>query len=747
MPIKRISKSIVCFITISLSIVITLLFVFPFVHVYGAQDKDELIVGVPGDRCPIFYIDTETDEVTGIGIDLMRLAAENAGYIPVFRIIEEATLKDALDNERYDIVMPFGSAVKSSAGNASIVSENLFQTPFTLVTDGDGKLPALDKLKIGMLKSLAAGAETVKQLYPNVEIKMYDAMDDCINALRKGEVDALLHNSYIWSYVLQKPAYQDLKVQPSSVFSMDFRVGTLDSEKGRAVIERINSGIEKMPDTQRQAIILNYTSRNLYKYDLSDYVYKYGPFIAAGILLFAVVIAFFLQRIRIVKMQQEEKLRKVLDHDPLTGLLSLNGFKKKAVELISSHPDTPYFLSYNNIRDFKFINDSLGRDAGDDLLRFWAKKSMENISDDEAIGRITSDHFVVLRHIASDEHMQSDIENVFEPVKNFFIDRGKENKVQIVSGIYVLTPKDFRNIDIDHMIDLARVAEKRARESRKEDHVFYNPDQWERGKRIADIVNYLPTALKSGDIQVYYQPQVNYKTGQIISAEALCRWDHVKLGWLSPPGFIETLEDAGLIYDLDCFVWERVCQDLQRWNKQGIHRSVSVNVSRDDISDDIDIVNKFVGLLKAYDLTADQLRIEITETAYAEKPELLIETTQKLRSSGFRVEMDDFGSGYSSLHMLKEVPVDCIKLDLNFLTSSGDPKKSRTIISCVIRMVNMLDLELIAEGVETKQQADFLSSKGNNIMQGFYFYRPMPVEEFEKLGDRIDTFPLEKQKS
>ena len=738
MSYKRTSKIMKRIFTVSFSVVITLLFVFPFADVSGAENKDELIVGVPADRCPIFYIDEETNEITGIGVDLMKLAAENAGYVPVFRVIEETTLKEALDNEEYDVVIPFGSAVTSSSGKASIVTENLFQTPFTLVTSSDGKLPPLGSLKVGMLKSLAAGAETVKQLYPNIEIKLYDTMDDCVKALRSGEVDALLHNSYVWSYVLQKSSYQNLKVQPSSMFSMDFKAGTLENEKGNTVIERLNSGIEKISDTQRQAIILKYTSRNLYKYDLSDYLFRYGPLYIMGALLLAAIIAIAVQRIRAVKKQQEEQLRNLLDHDPLTGLLSLNGFKKRAVELISSHPDTPYFLSYNNIRDFKFINDSLGREAGDELLKFWAKKSMENIDDDEAIGRITSDRFVVLRHIASDEQMMSDLKNVFEPVKNFFIDRGKENKVQIVSGIYVLTPKDFRNIDIDHMIDFARVAEKRARESRKEDHIFYNPDQWERGKRIADIVNYLPTALKSGDIQVYYQPQVNYETGEIVGAEALCRWDHVKLGWLSPPGFIETLEDAGLIYDLDCFVWERVCQDLQRWNGQGIHRSVSVNVSRDDISDDIDIVEKFIELIKTYDLTPEQLRIEITETAYAEKPELLIETTQKLQSYGFKVEMDDFGSGYSSLHMLKEVPVDCIKLDLNFLTASGDPKKSHTIISCVIQMINLLKLELIAEGVETKEQADFLKSKGDNIMQGFYFYKPMPVEEFEKLKDRVD---------
>jgi EAL domain-containing protein (putative c-di-GMP-specific phosphodiesterase class I) len=246
-------------------------------------------------------------------------------------------------------------------------------------------------------------------------------------------------------------------------------------------------------------------------------------------------------------------------------------------------------------------------------------------------------------------------------------------------------------------------------------------------------------AIKSGDIRVWYQPQVDYGKGQIIGAEALCRWDHTKLGWLYPFDFISTLEEAGLIFDLDRFVWETVCKDLHRWNESGIRRSVSVNVSRDDIRGDYDIADHFHRLIQTYDLTPDQLHIEITETAYVENSETLIRATERLRSMGFQVEMDDFGSGYSSLHMLKEVPVDRIKLDLHFLTSSGDSEKSQTIVSCMIQMVHLLGMKMIAEGVETAEQAEFLKEKGCSEMQGYYFYKPMEVEEFEKLSEKEES--------
>ena len=421
-----------------------------------------------------------------------------------------------------------------------------------------------------------------------------------------------------------------------------------------------------------------------------------------------------------------------MDQDPLTGVLSLDGFRKRAEELLRTHPDTPYLLVYANIKNFKFINDSLGMASGDELLRFWASQTLPTLSDEEAIGRITADRFVVLRRNGGDEALRRDDQEMLGPVRNYFTDRGRENRVLLCGGIYVVTPADHQQINIDHMMDCARMAEKKVRSTRNEGYEFYNPEQWEKDKQVADIINHLPAAIKSGGLHVWYQPQVNYETKKITGAEALCRWDHHELGFLYPLDFITVLEESGLIYDLDCYVWDRVCQDLHRWNEQGCHRCVSVNVSRCDIREDRDIPGQFSRLIQKYNLSPDQLRIEITETAFAENPELLISNTVKLRELGFQVEMDDFGSGYSSLHMLKEVPIDRIKLDLHFLTSSGDQEKSRTIVGCMIQMVDMLGMKLIAEGVETPEQAEFLHSRGCQEMQGYYFYKPMPVEEFEK---------------
>ena len=727
---KRLLTTLIC-------MALALACVLPVTAAAGGG-ADVLTVGAPVDRCPVFYLDTDTKEVIGIGADLMRAAAEKAGYAVRFCALTEANLKEALDNPAYDVLMPFGSAITSAEGQPSIVSDNLIQTPFTLVTVGSRKLPQLNHLRVGMLRSLSGGAETVRQLYPGVEISMFETMSESVSALRAGKVDALLHNSYVWSYVLQKPAYSDLTVQPSTMFSMDFRAGTTDTPEGRTMIERLNEGIAEVSDTRRQAIILDYTSRRLYRYDVSDYLHQYGLFILLAALLVAAIIVIVVQKNRAMRRRQEETLRRVLDQDELTGALSMNGFRKRVEELLRAHPDLPYLISYNNIRNLKFINESQGWSAGDDLLRFWADKAERMLTDEEAMCRVSGDRMAFLRVIADEEKIQKEEAEVYEPLRNFFIDRGYETRVQISAGVYILTPEDYQDVNVDRILDHARMTEKRARETRKEGYESYNPDQWERGKRVADVVGHLPSALRGGELRVWYQPQVDYETGKIIGAEALCRWKHAKLGWLRPSEFISTLEEAGLIYDMDAYVWEQVCRDLQRWNQQGKHLTVSVNMSRCDLWEGRNIPGQFLDLIQRYGLSADQIRIEITETAYVEDPELLIRATGKLREFGFQVEMDDFGSGYSSLHMLKEVPVDRIKLDLHFLSGTGDPERGRIIVSHVIQMVRALGMNLIAEGVENVTQADFLRSCGCPEMQGFFFYEPMTVQDFEKLDGNIE---------
>ena len=271
----------------------------------AAASDEKLVVGVPADRCPVFYIDEETGEEVGIGVDLIKLAAKNAGYEVEIRTITENNLKDALDNESYDIVMPYGSVPVSASGKAAIVSDNLSETPFTLLTDEKHPTRISSGMKIGMLNSYKNVAEVIQEKYPNIEIVFYEDMSESISNLYDGEVDALLNNSYVWSYILQKPSYKDLHVQPAAMFSLDFKAGVLDTPKGRDILSRLNKGIAQIDDTNREAIILDYTTRRLYKYTLGDYWYMYRSIIILGSLLFYAILIIIIMNAWAYRQKQD----------------------------------------------------------------------------------------------------------------------------------------------------------------------------------------------------------------------------------------------------------------------------------------------------------------------------------------------------------------------------------------------------------------------------------------------------------
>ncbi len=706
------------------------LFVYTPLH-SAASETDAIVVGVPVDRCPVIYEDN--GKITGIGVDLITEAAKMADIKITVKPLVGETLKDALDNDNYDIVMPFGSAIESTSGKKSILTDNLFTTPFTLVTLNNKSIDLSQSLEVGMLSSQRGAAETIGKIYPNVNIHFYETVEDEVKAVRKGKVKALLNNSYVWSYILQKPTYEDLKINSNSIFTMDFKAGAIDSPKNRKLIDRLNKGIAGISESKRQAIILDYTSQRLYHYKFVDYLYAYWAQLLC-ILLFIVVIVMIAVEINLrMKRTHEEAVRRLIDYDPLTGAFSYQGFRKKVKMLLQEHGDLPYTISISNIRSFKFINERFGMDEGDELLKYWVKVVGATLGEFEAMARTSGDRFVILRIDGGEEKTEKLTTAAVDKVRNYFIDKGLDYKVQITTGIYILTEDDYVTLDIDHMLDCARLTQHKLKANTMDGYALYNPQEWEKDSRVNVISSHLTDALKAGEVEVWYQPQVEFNENTMSGAEALCRWNHPDLGKISPAEFIGVLEATGQIYELDTFMWDRVCKDLKRWNDAGKHMSVSVNLARNDISAERDIPGQFRSLIEKYGLKRDQLRIEITESAYMDDANLLIDTAKKLREYGFVVEMDDFGSGYSSLNMLKEVPVDVIKLDLRFLSEKGDREKGRNIVGFVVKLIKSLGMDIIAEGVENSSQSEFLKSIGCSCMQGYYFYKPMPVEEFDKI--------------
>ena len=239
----------------------------------------------------------------------------------------------------------------------------------------------------------------------------------------------------------------------------------------------------------------------------------------------------------------------------------------------------------------------------------------------------------------------------------------------------------------------------------------------------------LTSAIENEDFKVYLQPQVRCEDGLVKGAEALVRWEHRKLGLIPPGDFIEFFEQNGLITELDMYVWEKVCQILKQWKEEGRDDYIAVNISMKDFYI-IDLYKVFTNLIEKYGIDKNKLRLEITESAFTLDLEKNVNVIKQLQMFGFIVEMDDFGSGYSSLNALKDIPVNIIKMDMRFVSQTQDPARADTIIRMILAMAKELNMEVVAEGVETVEQAEKLKQYGCSYIQGYLYAKPMPAEEY-----------------
>ncbi len=256
------------------------------------------------------------------------------------------------------------------------------------------------------------------------------------------------------------------------------------------------------------------------------------------------------------------------------------------------------------------------------------------------------------------------------------------------------------------------------------------------------ITDSMESALSQNQFLVYLQPKYRIKDEVLVGAEALVRWNHPVWGFLSPAEFIPLFEKNGFITRLDRFVWEKACAVLHDWDERGYY-PMSVNVSRADIYNE-DLADTLVKIIEKYDLDPSRLHLEITESAYTENPKQIIDTVTTLRELGFVIEMDDFGSGYSSLNMLNDMPIDILKLDMKFIRSEMAKPKSQGILQFIINLASWMNLSVVAEGVETKAQLLRLTEIGCDYVQGYYFAKPMPCQEFEGLLDEYRGAGIEE---
>ena len=412
-------------------------------------------------------------------------------------------------------------------------------------------------------------------------------------------------------------------------------------------------------------------------------------------------------------------------HDSLTGLYNTDGFIEHAQEMLKNDPDTPRFMLSSNIRDFKLVNDLFGLEKGDEILVRIADLLQEQCSANTVCGRVGADQFVVL--IRRSDFHEEDFKRGMDEVASLI--RSSSYRLRIQIGVYAI---DDLTMSIPSMYDRAKVAITSLRDESSSRIVYYSPQMMQRSRRERRIIDELEESILNGALRIYLQPQVD-RQGIVQGAEALVRWIHTEQGVIMPGRFISVLEDAGLIYQLDLAVWEMACKQLRAWQGTDMENLyLSVNISPRDFYY-IDIFASFTDLVTRYGVDPSRIHLEIIESALMNDFQVQHALVKRLRDYGFRVEIDDFGSGYSSLSMLKDLQVDALKIDMEFLRETENKSRARTILRNIVTMSHELHMPVITEGVENQAQLDYLGSLGCNCFQGFLFSRPIPVREFEQI--------------
>lgn len=423
------------------------------------------------------------------------------------------------------------------------------------------------------------------------------------------------------------------------------------------------------------------------------------------------------------------RLRHIAEYDELTGLLTRNAFNRAVEMTVLKHPEEvargEYAIVFFDILRFKAVNDLFGMAEGDRLLIYVADIIAEAAQNGGAASRIGSDRFAVFLHKSGDE-LEQFIQSYLEAIANY------ELAFEIVSnaGIYVLTEG---NMSVEAMLDRAIIAQASIKGSYATKYSYYDEAQRNAMLSEQEIVGVMTTALAEKQFIVYFQPQYNHSTGDLVGAEALVRWQHPERGMITPGTFIPIFEKNGFISKLDLFVFEQVCAFQRSCLDKGVPVvPISVNLTRYDLFQS-DFIDRMEDIRKRYDITTDLICIEITETAIVGSNRHAADIIEKLHSYGYVVEMDDFGSGYSSLNVLKDINMDILKLDMKFLAEQETDSRGGIVLSSIVRMAKWLNLPVIAEGVEHEHQADFLRSIGCDYMQGYLYSRPIPHNEYLNL--------------
>ena len=431
---------------------------------------------------------------------------------------------------------------------------------------------------------------------------------------------------------------------------------------------------------------------------------------------------------RIIELSEGRHLINVAEKDPVTGLYSHSFFLEYAEQIRRYHPDWQLDALALNVERFHSINELNGREFGDRMLEMIGTTVQGFLAESDGIAcREEGDQFFLYcRH-------QDDYSVVLERFQKAVEAISGRVDLRLRLGVSPYTPGILTEVQIER----ARRACNMVRGSYLNHLMVYDEEMLKRESYQERLLNDLPRAIEEGEFKVFYQPKydIQCEPCRLNSAEALIRWNHHELGMIPPCDFIPLFEKNGLVHIVDRFVWKEVANQIAKWReKYNILFPISVNLSRAEILDS-NLEESLKVLIAKYDLPVSAFKLEVTESAYTDDKQL-VEIVRRLRESGYEIEMDDFGAGYSSLNMISSLPIDVLKMDMGFIRNIKEDNRELRLVELILDIARYMDVPVVAEGVETEEQLELLRKANCRYVQGYYFSRPLPAQEFEQWIER-----------
>ncbi len=547
----------------------------------------------------------------------------------------------------------------------------------------------------------------------------YDDIEKCMQAIASGFVDCMFISDDRLSVFRRMLHRYDLNMNVidetiNYAFAIrrkdDYLYSILNKIAGIIQPSAMSASLYSYSIVSQDAVLEEYIEENL------------GAVISVGALLACIILTLLLYSVKMRNdVVQDKQLISAVELDTLSGLYNSGFFFEYAARMLKEHPDWKMDAVAVDIEQFHAVNSLNGREYGDKILRLLGNEIKKFVGETNGIAsRVEGDQFNIFCKSGQD------YEAFLDKLLNVF----KEHNIRLRMGVMPWQ----EDVELVVMFDRAWSACNMVRGDSRVHLVIYNDEMREKEIYHQRLLKDLSRALEEKQLQVYYQPKYNIQCDppRLTSAEALIRWKHPEFGMISPADFIPLFEGNGYISQVDNYVWKEAARQIAEWrNRLGVTLPVSVNVSRVDIYDP-QLENTLDKIVCDNGLEAKLLKLEVTESAYTENGEQMIQMIDRLRDKGFEIEMDDFGSGYSSLNMLSSMPIDVLKMDMAFVRNIEHNDKDLRLVILILDIARNMNVPVVAEGVENEKQMAILKDAGCALVQGYYFSRPLPAQEFER---------------